>query len=66
MTAYLQPFDRLIWSLLHATRRGRAKIMATHRKLVRQGVHRPSVPPGWRVVAGKLVHVAQRSRCEDI
>ncbi len=63
---YAMGFDRLIEAMRRATPRGRARFLASHKRLVRQGVHLPAVPYGYRVVAGQLVHMRyRRTSCAD-
>ncbi|HKV70036.1 MAG TPA: hypothetical protein VJN62_02255 [Gemmatimonadales bacterium] len=62
---YATRFDLLVASMLKATRRGRARFLATHRKLVRRGVNLPPVPPGHRIVAGKPVPIERRRGCPE-
>ncbi len=63
---YSKRLDLLIVALRQATPRGRQRMLASHRKLVRRGVHLPHVPEGSRVIAGELVTAAPVQLCEDL
>ena len=63
MPTHTRRFDLFIEALRRATGRGRSRLMATHRRLVRKGIRLPSVPHGYRVVAGKLVPPIKELPC---
>ena len=52
---YATRLDLLIVALRRATPFGRRRMLATHKRLIRRRIHLPSVPEGYRVVAGELV-----------
>ena len=52
---YAKRLDLLVLALRRATPFGRRRMLATHKRLIRRGLHLPSVPEGYRVVAGELV-----------
>lgn len=54
---YATRLDRLVDALRRATQRGRRRMLAGHRRLIRKRVHLPPVPNGYRVVAGELVPI---------
>jgi hypothetical protein len=54
---YAYRFDQLVSALRRATALGRRRMLATHARLIRKRIRLPSVPEGYRVIAGELVPV---------
>jgi hypothetical protein len=64
MTTFAYRFDLLVTAMRRATATGRRRLLATHRRLVQRGVRLPSIPPGYRVVAGQLMPLdSERQEC---
>jgi hypothetical protein len=55
MTRFTTRLDLLIEAMRRATPLGRRRFLAGHKRLMRRGIHLPSVPPGHRIIAGALV-----------
>ncbi len=56
---YAKRLDLLIVALRRATPFGRRRMLATHKRLIRRGIHLLPVPEGYRVIAGALMPQAQ-------
>jgi hypothetical protein len=63
---YSYRFDNLIEAMRRATATGRKRMLASHRKLVRRGKHLPSIPDGYRVVAGRLMRKEASWDCASL
>ncbi len=60
---YAKRLDLLIVALRRATPLGRRRMIASHRRLIRQRIHLSPVPDGYRVIAGELVPQTQPPVC---
>jgi len=63
VVTHTRRFDLFIEALRRATGRGRSRLMATHRRLVQKRIHLPAVPPGHRLVAGRLIPLGRDPEC---